>query len=175
LLLIMMMGGQRSDIWGVPLVPHGKPYPIRQTAFNEGNPALSPDGRWLAYAADDIGTRQIYVEPFPATGMRERISTTAVVTTPLWSGDGRSIFYLTSEGTVAAVDVTVTGAVIRAGPERVLFEPANVESQSRALTLDPARRRFLAITSTSPEIEATPLQVLLNWTSTLRASSAIGR
>jgi Tol biopolymer transport system component len=175
LLLLSMRENQRSQIWGLPLVPDGKPYPIRQTAFNELNPVLSPDGQWLAYVADDVGTRQVYVEPFPATGVRERISTTPVDSMPLWSEDGRSIFYLTGEGTVAAVDVNVTGAAIRAGAERVLFEATNVENHSRALAFDPDRRRFLAITSTSREAESTPLRVLLNWTATLRASSATGR
>src|SRR4029453_4183432 len=40
--------------------------PLGQTPFNERNGEVSPDGRWLAYEADDSGQFNIYVGPFPA-------------------------------------------------------------------------------------------------------------
>ena len=34
--------------------------------FAEGNPAISPDGRWIAYESDESGRFEVYVRPFPA-------------------------------------------------------------------------------------------------------------
>ena len=39
--------------------------PLINSAAGEGNPALSPDGRWLAYSSDESGNSEVYVRPFP--------------------------------------------------------------------------------------------------------------
>ncbi len=60
------------------------------------SPALSPDGRWLAYSEDEAGrvseTAQIYVTPYPAGGRRWLVSTDGGLK-PLWSPDGQRIYY----------------------------------------------------------------------------------
>ena len=44
------------------------PVPVRATAFTEMSPALSPNGRWLAYSSNESGEYEIYVVPFPNAG-----------------------------------------------------------------------------------------------------------
>ena len=62
------------------------------TVANERAPALSPDGRWLAYVSDDEAGDQIYIQPYPEIGQRQRISS-AGGTEPVWSPDGSELFY----------------------------------------------------------------------------------
>ena len=54
---------------------------------------LSPNGEWLAYGAGPGSlAADIYVEPFPPTGSRRRISQSGGYW-PLWSPDGDRLFY----------------------------------------------------------------------------------
>ena len=52
-----------------------KPYAYLQTPFNERMPAFSPDGRWLAYASDESGRFEVYVQRFPGPGEKIMVST----------------------------------------------------------------------------------------------------
>jgi serine/threonine-protein kinase len=56
---------------------------------------LSSDGRWLTYGAQESGRSQVYVEPFPQTGEKHQVSTENGGQ-PLWSRDGKRLFFLRS-------------------------------------------------------------------------------
>jgi serine/threonine-protein kinase len=56
------------------------------------NSSLSPDGHWLAYYSLDSGVGGVYVQPFPPTGGKYQISTSGG-RNPLWSPDGKQLFY----------------------------------------------------------------------------------
>ena len=62
------------------------------TTANERAPALSPDGRWLAYTSDHEAGDQIYVQTYPSGGSRQRISPIGG-TEPVWARDGSELFY----------------------------------------------------------------------------------
>lgn len=87
------------DLW--TLSPDGKAKPLRVTPFNEGDARFSPNGAWVAYTGDDSGRREIYVESYPGGGNRTPVSTGGGLT-PLWSPDGKELFYATGDGLVAA-------------------------------------------------------------------------
>jgi serine/threonine protein kinase len=80
------------DIRSIDLVTKGASTPFAATAAWERLPTMSPDGRWLAYASDESGQFEIYVRPFPGPGGQVRIST-AGGNEPIWSPNGREIFY----------------------------------------------------------------------------------
>ena len=63
------------DIWVLPLTGDRQPRPIIQTRFNEAYPDFSPDGRWLAYASNESGRNEVYVQPYPGPGPRQQVST----------------------------------------------------------------------------------------------------
>jgi serine/threonine-protein kinase len=72
--------------------------PVLNSAAREGSPALSPDGRWLAYKSAESGQDEIYVRPFPDTRTaRWQISTNGG-SHPEWSPDGSELFYLEQGG-----------------------------------------------------------------------------
>jgi serine/threonine-protein kinase len=67
---------------------------LLETEFEEVVPALSPDGRWLVYQSNESGQEEIYVRPFPnVDGGRWQVSTNGGFD-PVWSPDGRRLFFL---------------------------------------------------------------------------------
>jgi serine/threonine-protein kinase len=61
------------SIWQVPLTG-GTPELVVQSAFDATSPRVSPDGKWLAYEAEETGQREVYVQPYPGPGDRIRVS-----------------------------------------------------------------------------------------------------
>ena len=95
--------------------------PLMETPFDERNGEISPNGRWIAYQSNESGEYEVYVRPFPdvETG-RWQISTDGGGQ-PLWSRDGRELFFLTPTGTLMTVAVG-PGIPFKAGPPLKLFE-----------------------------------------------------
>ena len=62
--------------------------------FAQVEPALSPDGRWLAYRSNEMGTPVIYVKPFPNIDDGLWSVSLDFGISPVWSPDGRELFYL---------------------------------------------------------------------------------
>ena len=76
-----------------------------QTSFNERNAEVSPDGHWLANESSESGREEVYVRPFPdVEGGRWQISTGGG-RTPLWSRNGRELFYLSPANFMMGVQV----------------------------------------------------------------------
>ena len=72
-------------------------------------PALSPAGRWLAYHPDETGRNAVFVRPFPDTDAVRRQGSVAGGTSPLWSRDGRELFFLGPEREMMAARMATTG------------------------------------------------------------------
>lgn len=81
-----------SDLWLLSLRDPYELRPFKRTPAAERQGALSPDGRWLAYASNDSGRSEIYVEPIPGPGGRRQISTDGGEQ-PRWVRNGREIIY----------------------------------------------------------------------------------
>jgi serine/threonine-protein kinase len=96
----------------------GKAELYQGTPFVEVNPAFSPDGRWLGYSSNESGTFEIYVRPFPGPGGRWQISTGGG-SLPLWSRDGRELFFETLDNRVMAVNYTAKSDSFAAGKPRM--------------------------------------------------------
>ncbi len=136
--------------------------------FSEQNAEISPDGRWLAYQSNESGQTEIYVRPFPdVDAAREQVSTDGG-TRPLWSRDGRELFYWVDPGAIMAVPVDA-GTDFTAGRPEVavqgtLFAPGVA---GRFYDASPDGDRFLVITEANDtDVDgAAPAQitVVLNW------------
>lgn len=66
--------------------------PLARTRFNEYTPALAPDGRCVAYTTDESGRPEIQLVSFPEGIGRRQVSTDGG-SEPVWSRDGRELFY----------------------------------------------------------------------------------
>ncbi|MGQ0733758.1 MAG: TolB family protein, partial [Acidobacteriota bacterium] len=106
--------------------------------FNEAQGTVSPDGRLMAYASDESGQYEIYVDEFPTPRARARVSVGGG-TDPRWRQDGRELYY--RRGTaVHAVTLSTTGGRVEAAASTRLFE---VEADIRAYDAAPDGARFL--------------------------------
>jgi serine/threonine-protein kinase len=95
--------------------------PFAAGESNEVGARFSPDGRWLAYASDESGRYQVYVRPYPGPGARVQVSAFGGGQ-PVWSSDGRRLFYRTDRAMMAAdLSTDVDGGLRVNGRER-LFE-----------------------------------------------------
>ena len=147
------------DVWGLSLTGERKPFSILASPGSpEENAVFSPDGRWITYQGSDIGGAGIYIQPFPATGERIRVSTTPA-TFPKWTA-GKQIFY-NGQDALTVVDVTDPR---RPGAPRSVF-PWSAWATSWVVDRD--GQRFLRAASSDPAA-VEPITVILNWTASLR-------
>jgi serine/threonine-protein kinase len=101
-----------------------KPVPIVASRFTEVTPAISPNGRWLAYASTETGRGEIVVAPFPNAGDAKWPISVGGGSEPAWSHDGGEIFYRNGTGQLVAVRVETRGT-FSVGPTTVLFSDQN--------------------------------------------------
>ena len=88
--VILPMGG--DDLWIASLRAQGTARPFVATRAREMDPRLSPDGKLLAYASDESGQFEVYVLPLSDQSRRVQVSSGGG-TQPVWSPDGRQLFY----------------------------------------------------------------------------------
>jgi Tol biopolymer transport system component len=99
----------------------GEAVPLLTTAAGERAPAVSPDGRWLAYVSDESGRDEVYVRPFPdVQSARWQVSVNGA-TEPLWSRSGGELFYRRNDGMLMAIAVRTDPAFV-AGRREPLFD-----------------------------------------------------
>jgi hypothetical protein len=161
------IGGKTGgDIFVLPLFGDRKPFPIVQTNFQDGNPEISPDGKWMLYSSDESHRNEVYITPFPGGGAKWQVSVAGGLS-PKWRGDGKQIFYLGYDGTFNAVDVTTSATNVKLGSPRVLFS-----GTLQGLTFGPYDvtrdgKRFL-LNGSNPMTGDTPLILVTNWTAELK-------
>ncbi len=89
--------GTSADIHLVDPVAGAEPRPFLTTRFDEAEPAISPDGQWIAYVSDESEGDQVYVRAFPDGGRPWPISL-EVAWAPAWGSTSADLFYQTREG-----------------------------------------------------------------------------
>jgi eukaryotic-like serine/threonine-protein kinase len=82
--------------------------PLVATPARELMPALSPDGKWLAYSSDESGTFEVYVRPFPDVATARWQVSTAGGEMPLWAHSGKEIFFRNHNGDLVAAQISTT-------------------------------------------------------------------
>src|SRR5439155_1770843 len=140
----------------------------------EYDPMLSPDGHWLAHAANETGTTQVYVQPYPGLDARHQVSINGGAN-PVWSRDGRTLFFVEGiapstqarDMRLFSVDVTL-GPRFSAGiPRLVLNLPAGLLYAGPPVAgydVTPDGNRFLGaqIKPAPPQPVPTEIQLTFN-------------
>jgi serine/threonine-protein kinase len=91
-LAVVLPAAGPGDIVAVPLTGGGKPRPIAATPYDEGYPALSPDGRWLAYVSNEANRSDVYLRALDGSAGKLLVSQDGG-SEPVWSRDGHELFY----------------------------------------------------------------------------------
>jgi serine/threonine-protein kinase len=178
-------GESSYDVWVLPLdatdpehPKAAKPEVFLQSPANESVPAFSPDGRWIAYISSETGRFETYVRPYPGPGGKWQVSKDGGAY-PMWSSDGRSLYFLISGGHIMVVDYETKGDVFSPGKARQwslarTWAPPN----TMAWALHPDGKRFavLPVPETSPEENGNAhVTFLLNFGDELRRRLGPGK
>jgi len=141
--------------------------PLLQEKYFEGQPDISPDGRWMAYMSDESGEYEIYVRPFPDVNKGRMQISTAGGDSPLWSPDGRELFYRNGDEVMA---VTVeTEPTFKAGKSQTLFSGTYTyfnPMQNHPWDISRDGKRFLMIKESQSSASAgtqPKINIVLNW------------
>jgi eukaryotic-like serine/threonine-protein kinase len=137
------------------------------TPFDERNPALSPDGRWVAYVSNETGATEVYVRGLAEGSGRTRISLSGG-TEPVWSRTGRELFYRASDS-IYVVSVA-PGAELRHTSPRALFGGRFLAQSITNWDVSPDGERFVFVRSSDATLSGTPMRVVLNWFDQLRTA-----
>ncbi len=117
--------------------------PLVALEFDEGSPAFSPDGRWVAYESDKTGRYEVFVRPYPdVDSSRFRVSTDGGQF-PTWAHSGDELFYLNVDGEVVAARLEVSSEVRVVGREILFGLDQQLTPGAFNLTVHPDDSRFL--------------------------------
>ncbi len=161
--------GSNSSLWTFSLQDRkATPFGRVQSSI-PSNAVFSPDGRWVAYGSNETGGFEIYVQPFPSTGAKYQVSKNGTSIHPLWSPDGKELYYAPGSGLQFGV-VSVTtqpsvtfGNLVPVPRPFLMFGPG----AAREYDITPDGKRFVGVVAagqTQSGAPATPqIQVVLNW------------
>jgi protein kinase-like protein/WD40 repeat protein len=135
-----------------------------RSPFSERNAVVSPDGRWLAYEADDSGRFEIHVRPFPDVDSGHWQLTTDGGTQPLWAPNGQELFYVSPTGGVMRINVphgsipSATSPVLLLNKGYLTVTPGNT---GRSYDVSRDGQRFLMIKEGIPNENAARPQIVV--------------
>ncbi len=145
--------------------------------FAEIFPALSPNGRWLAYASNETGRFEVYVRPFPDVNARRVQVSQSGGTEPRWGRNGRELFYRNGKGAFVSAAV-VPGAAFTLGRQTVLFDASQFYygPSSRSYDMAPGDQRFVFLEKSQDAKHASAppdkLVEVVNWGTEVREKLA---
>jgi DNA-binding winged helix-turn-helix (wHTH) protein/Tol biopolymer transport system component len=165
-------GTASFDLW-VARTDDGTARPLLATRANEMQARISPDGQWLAYASDESGALEVYVQRYPELGEKRQVSIGGGGQ-PQWRVDQRELFYLSADRAVTAVDVA-TSAGIAFGVPRPLFRAsiAGNPADARDLYAAAADGSKFLLTGPAEETSERPITVIVDWAAGVAAEPLV--
>ena len=153
----------KGDVWVLELAS-GEPRPLLRGEADELQPRLAPNGRFFAYASDESGRSEVYVQTLPPSAAKWQVSIAGGFQ-PQWRRDGRELFFLGPDLKLMAAEVdTRTGAFSTRAP-RALFPTRSRRSNLKGAAsylASPDGQRFL-IDSQIGADQSSPVQLVLDW------------
>ena len=161
----------RDDVWAAPVPPTAGNRPLRvtNTPFAESSAQFSPDGRWIAYRSNEVGSQsEVFVQSFPEPRVKHQASSGGGVA-PRWSPDGKALFYVGPDATLKSVSITTTAGEAKvSAPVSVFSSRAFTNAVEREPGYDVAGDGRFLVSVPDTERKALPVTVVLNWAATLK-------
>jgi len=149
------------DLILIPLKPAGPAVPFAAGPRVQAEPALSPDGAWLAYSSEESGNFEVYVRAFPGPGPRYQVSVGGG-TSPRWNPRGGELFLL-SRDSLVSVPIRSVGNTLELGRGKALFAnqfaPLNYHAP---YDVSPDGTWFVFVGGTGTSFSSS-VRVVLNW------------
>jgi Tol biopolymer transport system component len=163
-----------SDLLVLPAAgtpPESKPVPYLEGRYNEQQGQFSPNGRWVAYASDETGSFEVYVQSFPIGAGKFRISG-AGGSQPRWRRDGKELFYISAAAKLTAVAVK-TAPDFEFDAPQTLFDPQIPGGSPDGffhydVTSDGKRILATSVALDNAVAAPNPINVIVNWTAALK-------
>jgi serine/threonine-protein kinase len=139
------------------------------------NAVFSPDGQWVAYYSDEAGGNVLWLQPFPATGIKHRLGTDGDNHHPLWSPDGKELFYVRGPSQLSVRSIKTSPTFSSGYPAPVPVPTAtvrlllNIPASHRAFDITRAGKIVALTNVPAPGTPTTPqIHVVLNWQEELK-------
>ena len=155
-----------ADVYILSLDGSHGPRVWLKTASYDGGARWSPDGAWMVYGSMESGRSEVYVQPYPGPGIRRQVSVDGGGY-PVWSRDGREIFYR-QDSRMYAVTFARTDDDVQLSQPRLLFDRQYGFGQGTSIPnydVAPDGRAFVMV----KDAAATTLSVVLNWSAEINA------
>ena len=149
-----------KDILLLELDGDATPLPLLSSEFNEHAPKLSPNGEWLAYISDETGQFEVYLQKFPEPSRKETVSIGGG-SEPVWSADGRELYYRNGNR-LFMVAIDTTGGLRIERPVLLFDRPFDPNPGSHAHYDAAPDGRFVMVVPLQ-ESAPTKIRVITDW------------
>jgi Tol biopolymer transport system component len=154
--------GPGEEMWALPMEGDRKPFLVMAHGTNafavQG--ALSPDGRWLAYASSESGQPELYVVPFRGGQGKWQVSQGGGYM-PLWSADGKTLYYANLGFSVFSIPVKEMNDSLQFGSAEQLVSTAGMSSPNFFYDVSPDGKKIL-LEAISQQVNQS-ITVVANW------------
>ena len=149
-----------------PLSKGPEPFTLIDSISRASNARLKPQTNdWLVYQSNASGRAEVYLTRFPHPGAKYQVSQAGGIQ-PVWSKDGKKLFFLDSGQKINVVDITPTADSVQIGTPKALFQTGirhSIPTEAYDVTRD---GRFLVVNSV---VESTaPVVLVTNWQDELK-------
>jgi Tol biopolymer transport system component/tRNA A-37 threonylcarbamoyl transferase component Bud32 len=165
ILFMRFAGDGSTSVWLFSIDEHQAKPLLRSPSFDQGAPAFSPNGRFIAYDSTESGRLEVYVQTFPLSAQKWVISS-AGGTLPRWRADGRELFYITEDGKLMSAELKSDSSFENVVTKQ-LFQTDIKRAPGYPFAVTPDGSRFL-LNSPAEANNPAPMIVVLNWTAALK-------
>ena len=156
-----------GDIWHIP-TDGSRAERVVGSRFEEQSPAVSADGRWLAYQSNETGRIEVYVRSLTDAAFRLQVSNAGGIG-PIWDRRRPVVYYLQpDEGRLRLTAVALRTAPLSVVSRQTVIDDIAIELSDNHANFDvhPSGKLFVF-----PQEEPTPgLIAIFDWMASLRAA-----
>lgn len=174
-LIFSTLGGpSEGDIYVLDVSRRKDPFALVSSPQYEYGGFISPNGRFIVYGSTESGRLEVIVRSYPDLKGKWQISTSGGFA-PLWSPDGKEIFFINMVGKMTVVSMQ-SGASLLPGKPQELFDVSQMSFPNNPINnydITPDGQRFIMVRNARFSGKSTSFNVVLNWIEELKRDMPI--